>query len=164
LTKGSENCTTSFLLNSLKMHGVCSCLVLALKETEKNIERKDHWNELIKRKLNNDMKEAMKAKETLRLSTIRLLKASIKNEEIAKIKELDDDEILQIIQREIKKRKESSDEYRKANREDLAQKEEEEAKILYAYLPEQASDEEIKKVVENIIKEIPKVLKSIWEC
>jgi uncharacterized protein len=108
-----------------------------------------------KEKLNNDMKEAMKAKETLRLSTIRLLKASIKNEEIARIKELDDDEIIQIIQREIKKRKESAEEYHKANREDLAQKEEEEAKILYAYLPEQASDEEIKTIVENIIKEIP---------
>jgi uncharacterized protein len=108
-----------------------------------------------KEKLNNDMKEAMKAKETLRLSTIRMVKASIKNEEIAKKKELDDDETLQIIQREIKKRKESSDEYRKANREDLAQKEDEEARILYSYLPEQASDEEIKKVVENIIKELP---------
>jgi uncharacterized protein len=108
-----------------------------------------------KEQLDKDMKAAMKAKETLKLSTIRMLKAAIKNEEIAKIKDLDDDEILAAIQREIKKRKESADEYRKANRDDLAQKEEEEAKILYAYLPEQASDEEIRQVVENIVKEIP---------
>ena len=109
----------------------------------------------LQEQLTQDMKDAMKSKNSLKLSVVRLLKAAIKNEEIAKMKELSGDELLQVVQREIKKRQESITEFRKAGREDAAVKEEEEMKILYSYLPKQATDEEIRSVVKEIVEAIP---------
>lgn len=106
-------------------------------------------------KLNADMKSALKQRNKLKLSVLRLLRAEIKNMEIEKKRLLNDEEIYKIIQREIKKRKESIEQFRKGSRSDLVQQEEAELAVLYDYLPAQASDEEIRKTIESIVDEIP---------
>lgn len=110
----------------------------------------------LQERLTKEMKEAMKAKETVKLSTIRLLKASIANAQIEKKSPLNDDEIIGMVQREIKKRKEAILEFKKAGRDELASKEEAEMKILFNFLPAQADDNEIKEVVTKIISDTPK--------
>jgi uncharacterized protein YqeY len=100
------------------------------------------------------MKSALKNKEKAKLSTIRMLKSSIKREEIEKRGPLTDDEIIDVIVREIKQRKDSLAEYEKAGREDLVQKEREEIEILQTYLPEQLSEEEVRQIVAQVIAEV----------
>jgi uncharacterized protein YqeY len=108
----------------------------------------------LREKLDEDLKNAIKAKDSLKVSTIRLLKSAIKNAEIAKIKKFSDDEILAVIQSAIKQRNEAIEEFKKANRNDLVEKEEQERSILQSYLPPQLSVDEIKELIENVIKEI----------
>ncbi|MCD4783577.1 MAG: GatB/YqeY domain-containing protein [Candidatus Eremiobacteraeota bacterium] len=110
---------------------------------------------LLKHRLTDEMKKAMKAREKIKLSVIRLLLAGIKNEEISKGRELNDDEVISEVQHEIKKRKEAISEFRKGKRSDLVSKEEAEMDILYSYLPPQANDDEIRMVVKGIIDSIP---------
>lgn len=102
----------------------------------------------------NDLKTAMKAKDKEKLSTLRMLQAAIKNKQIELGKEISDDEISQIVLKEIKQRKDSIDQYKKGGREELAQKEQSEIEILEKYMPEQLSKEEIKKVIDNTIQKI----------
>ena len=107
-------------------------------------------------KINQDITEAMKNKDEMRLSTLRLLKSAIHNWQIAKQateKEPQDADILQVVQKEIKSRKDSVEMYRKGGRGELAQKEEREIAILEKYLPEQVNPEEIRVKVKEIIKE-----------
>lgn len=104
--------------------------------------------------LDQDMKSALKNKEKAKLSTIRMLRASIKKVEIDKKHQLSDDEVLEVIAREIKQRRDSLSEYEKAGREDLAQKEREEIEILESYLPEQLSEEELRALVRQVIQEV----------
>lgn len=108
----------------------------------------------LKEKLDEDLKSAVKAKDSLRVSTIRLLKSAVRNAEIAKIKKFADDEILTVIQTSIKQRKESIEQFKMANRNDLVEKEVNEKKILESYLPPQLSIDEIKKLIEDVIKEV----------
>lgn len=111
---------------------------------------------MLKEKISNDMKEAMKAHEELRLSTVRFLLSEIGKKEIElgkKQKGLSEEEIQQVVLREIKKRKEASEQFRKGGREDLAENEEKETKILEKYAPNQASEEDIIKIIDAIIKE-----------
>ncbi|NPA15621.1 MAG: GatB/YqeY domain-containing protein [Deferribacteres bacterium] len=107
----------------------------------------------VKEKIMADMKEAMKAKDMAKVSTLRLLLSEIKNKEIDKKGELSDEEIYALIQKAVKQRKESIEQYKSAGREDLVQKEEAELKILEAYLPEQLSEEELEKIIDEAIKE-----------
>lgn len=111
----------------------------------------------LKEKINNDLKEALKQKDAFRLSVLRLLNSSIGNKEIEKLKKeegLSDDEIITVITNEIKKRRDSADIYTKAGRQELAQKEENELKILMGYLPEQLTDDELKNIVKEAIGKI----------
>lgn len=111
----------------------------------------------LKEKIENDFKKALENKESEKISILRLLKAALKNREIllrAKDKELDDNEIIQVISHEIKKRRESIAAFKKGNRLDLAEKEEKEIAILKEYLPEQLSDDKIKEIVKEKISEI----------
>lgn len=110
----------------------------------------------LKGKINEDLIKAMKAKEETRLGALRLLKAAIAKFEAAgkEKKEASDNEVLQIIGKEVKQRKDSIDAYRKGGREDLAAQEEEELNILQAYLPAQMSEEELKKVISRVISQI----------
>ncbi|RMA97023.1 GatB/YqeY domain-containing protein [Hydrogenothermus marinus] len=104
--------------------------------------------------LQNEMKQALKSGDKERLSVIRMLVSEIKKFQIDSKKELTDEEIIQVLQRYAKQRKEAAKQYREAGREDLAQKEEKEYEIVSSFLPEQLTEEEIKKIVEETIKEV----------
>ena len=108
----------------------------------------------LNQRLIEDLKTAMKAKDTGRLSCLRMLKTSIKNLQVEKGHELDDDEIQTVISSSVRKAKEAAGEFRKGNREDLALKEEQEMKYLYEYLPQQMTSEEIEKTLREIIDEL----------
>jgi len=95
----------------------------------------------------------MKAKDTAKVSTLRLLISEIKNKEIDKRGELTDDEILAVIQKAVKQRKESIEQYEKAGRSDLVEKEKKELEILEAYLPQPLSEEELEAIIDEAIKE-----------
>src|SRR5699024_3248400 len=104
--------------------------------------------------LNNDMKEAMKAKDRERLTTIRMIKSALQNEEIDKGRELEADEELAILSREKKQRLESYEEFEKAGRTDLMDKLDDEIAIVDKYLPEQLSEDEIRDLVDETIEEV----------
>ena len=106
----------------------------------------------LQERLTVDMKAAMKSGEKLKLSTIRLLRAQFKDAEIAKGGELTPDEEIKVLTSAAKKRKDSIEAYEKAGRTDLMQKEQQELEFLKEYLPEQLSDEEIEKIVTEIIE------------
>lgn len=104
--------------------------------------------------LNQDMKEAMRAKDRDRLTTIRMIKSSIQNEEISKGQALEAEEELVILSREKKQRLESYEEFKKADRTDLLEKIEAEIAVVDQYLPEQLSDDEVREIVEETITEV----------
>lgn len=105
-------------------------------------------------KLNKDMIEAMKNKDKEKLSVIRAVKASMDKERIDKKREINDDLLLDVVNREVKMRKESIEEFKKGNREDLIEATEAELEILKAYLPEQLDMEEVKKIIDEIFDEV----------
>ena len=107
----------------------------------------------LKNKIADDMKTAMKSKDTEKVSVLRMLNSQIKNKQIETKKELSDDEILEIVAKQIKQRQDSIKEYKSGNRNDLVQKEENEIKILKPYLPEQLNDDEIKKIINSVINQ-----------
>ena len=101
-----------------------------------------------------DIMEAMKAKDKEKLSVLRLVKGAMQLEEINKKKELDDNEIIAVLAKQIKTRKESIEEFKKGNRQDLVDQTEKEITILNEYMPEQLSEEEVIKVIEEAINEV----------
>jgi uncharacterized protein len=103
--------------------------------------------------LNEDMKQAMKAGEKFRLSTIRLVRASIKNQEIELRRPLDDNELLQVVSRELKQRRDSLQDFQRAGREDLVANVSAEIDIISQYLPQQLTEEEIKDIVMQTMQE-----------
>ncbi len=109
---------------------------------------------MLQEKLMTDLREAMKSGDKIRLEVLRMVRASIKNAEIAQQKSLDDPDILGIIVKEGKQRRESIAEFKKANRQDLVDKEEAELAILLEYLPEQISREEIVATARRVIEEV----------
>jgi uncharacterized protein len=105
-------------------------------------------------RLNNDMKQAMKNKEKDRLTTIRMIKASLQNEAIKFGKqELSEEEELTVLSREVKQRKDSLQEFEKAGREDLVEKIQTELKHVEIYMPQQLSEEEVAAIVKDAIAE-----------
>ena len=106
----------------------------------------------LKKRINNDLKDSMRSGDKTTRDVLRLLNSDIKNLEIEKSGEINEDEIIGIIKRNIKRRKDSIEQYEKGNREDLAVQEKKELKILEKYMPEQMSEEEIKKIVIDVIK------------
>jgi uncharacterized protein YqeY len=119
-------------------------------------------------KIAQDLKAAIKAKNQIRVSCLRMLKTSVKNKEVENRRKLEDEEIRAIISSSVRKSKEAIEEFRRGNREDLALKETEEINILYEYLPRQLSSEEIEEILREIIsdlsasgpKDLGKVMKS----
>jgi len=99
------------------------------------------------------MKAAMRAKESARLSTIRLLLAAIKQREVDERIELDDAAVLGVIEKMLKQRRESIAQFEKASRTDLVDVEKAEVQVLSAYLPAQMSDAEIQKQIDSVISE-----------
>ncbi len=104
----------------------------------------------LKEQIQNDLTQAMKAQEEVKLSTLRMLKAEIMKYEVSGAdKEATDEIVTSLIQKQVKQRKDSEEQFRKGDRVEMADKEAEEAKILQAYLPEQMGEDEIRTIVKE---------------
>lgn len=109
----------------------------------------------IREKILADMKEAMKSKDTVRLEAIRFLQSQIKYKEIeVRPNTITNDEVLQVIKKLVKQRKESIEQFTAANRQDLVDKEVAELKIIESFLPAQLSKEQVEAVVAEVIAEL----------
>jgi len=108
----------------------------------------------LKQKLTDDLKQAMRAGDTVKRSVIRLTMAAIKNAEIARQTTLEDADILGIIAKEVRQRKESIEAFKQGNRQDLAAQEEAELAILNEYLPQQMTREEVIAEARQVIDEV----------
>ena len=108
----------------------------------------------LKEQLNEDMKQAMKAKDKNRLSAIRMVRGAVRDKEINSKVELDDDGVLEVIASQIKKRKDALEQLRKSNRDDLVDAEMEQINTLQEFLPAQLSMEEIEAAVTDAIEEL----------
>jgi uncharacterized protein len=104
--------------------------------------------------IQQDLKQAMLARDETAVSTLRMLLSELKYAQVKKGGELEDKDVVIVVQKELKKRKEAAEGFRNGGREEQAQKEESEAKVLEKYLPTQLSDEELTKVVEEAINNI----------
>ena len=98
-----------------------------------------------------DLKTALRGKKSLDLSVLRMLQAAIKNREIDNKGELDDEEIVQVVSSEIKKRRDAIEEFTKVSREDAAEAEQLEINVLMKYMPEQLSEEEVASKVQELV-------------
>jgi uncharacterized protein YqeY len=107
----------------------------------------------IREKLSEDLKAAMREKAELRLSTIRMMRAEILNKDKETGKEASEEDILKVLQSMVKKREDAADQFAKGGREELAQKEREEIKIVEAYLPAQMNDDELQQAVQATVTE-----------
>jgi uncharacterized protein len=105
----------------------------------------------LREKINEDMKSAMKARDAERLAALRLLLAAMKQREVDERITLDDAQVVSVIEKMIKQRKDSIDQYEKAVRQDLADKEKYEISVLQAYLPQQMSQAEVEAAVAEAI-------------
>ena len=108
----------------------------------------------LKETINEDMKNAMRSKDTARLGTIRLLQAAIKQKEVDERIDLDDSTIIPIIEKMLKQRNDSIDAFKKAERADLVLKEEFEVSVLKGYMPEQMNLSDVQSIVDDVIKEV----------
>ncbi|WP_018962850.1 GatB/YqeY domain-containing protein [Coprothermobacter platensis] len=114
----------------------------------------------LKEQLQDELKQYMKARDTLRLEVVRSVLTAVKNIEVQKMKTADDEDVLQAIRQEVKKRREAIELYEKAGRNELAQKEQAELEVLEAYLPKMMSDEEVRNVIKaHIVQMQPKDIK-----
>jgi uncharacterized protein YqeY len=104
-------------------------------------------------RLAEDLKQAMKAKDQLRMDVIRMIKAAVTNKELELKKHLDDAEMTRVMTSLIKQRKEAAEQYEKARREDLAGKELEEIAIIQGYLPRALTAEEVSQIVDAVVQE-----------
>lgn len=105
-----------------------------------------------KARLAEEMKDALRGGEKLRLGALRMLSASVKNREVELRREVDDEEFVQVARREVKRRKEAAEAYDQAGRPELADKERQEQAVLEAYLPAQMGDAEVAALVDEAIE------------
>lgn len=109
---------------------------------------------MLKEKLQEDMKAAMKNSERLKLDTLRMLIAGIKNHEIDSRKPADDAEILGLLRKAAKSRKDAIEEFKKGGRNDLVEKEAQEISIIESYLPAALSEDEMVEIIDRVIAEV----------
>lgn len=102
----------------------------------------------------NDLKDAMKNGDKFTLSVLRMLKSSLQMEKISKKHDLNDEEIVAVIKKQVKVRKDSIAEYQKYNKEDLVESLEKEIAVLDKYLPEEMSEDEINKIIDEVFSEL----------
>lgn len=102
-------------------------------------------------RIKDDMKQAMRAKDKQRLSTIRLILAAVKQQEVDRRVTLEEAEILAILDKMVKQRRDSIDQYQKADRPELAEKEQVEIEVIQTYLPQPLSEQEINALIEQAI-------------
>lgn len=108
----------------------------------------------LQERLSADLAHAMKSGDKVRTSALRMMKAAVKNAEIAQGKPLDDEQVIAVISRETKQRRESIAEFKKASRQDAVDKEEAELLIVLEYLPQQMSRDEIESLVREVIGKV----------
>ena len=108
----------------------------------------------MKSRLNDDLKQAMRDKDTLRRDVIRYLRSEIRNQEIRDQADLDDAGVIQVLSRQAQQRKDSIQIYKDADRQDLADKEESELSVILAYLPQQMARDEIVELVRRVVGEV----------
>jgi len=108
---------------------------------------------VLRDRIADEMRAAMKAREQTRVSTLRMLMASMKNTQVEKGHELSDDEVLEVVAREAKRRRESMEAFEKGGRSELVEKEGAELAVLEAYLPERLGDDQLAKLVDDAIAE-----------
>jgi len=116
-----------------------------------------HESMALKQKISEDLKTAMKAGETERRDVLRMLDSMIKNVEIEKMKKeegLSDEEVLEVLNRAVKQRKDSMEQYGTGGRPELAEKEKKEIEIIMAYMPEQMSEEAVREAVKATIAQV----------
>ena len=101
-----------------------------------------------------DLKDAMRQRDDLRRSTLRLIRAAIQNEEIARRKSLDDAEVITILSRLVRQHQESITEFRRGNRPDLVEREEAELAFVRQYLPQQLTHQEVTELARQVIAEV----------
>ncbi|RJR24803.1 GatB/YqeY domain-containing protein [Candidatus Microgenomates bacterium] len=109
----------------------------------------------LKTQIEENIKQSLKAGQKEELSALRMLLAAVKNEEIAKQREATDEDVIAVVQRQIKQRKESAEIYEKAGREELSSKERAEIEVLSKFLPQQLSEDELRNVVQEVISTLP---------
>jgi len=107
----------------------------------------------LRERLNEEMKAAMKAKDDLRLSAIRMIRSSVKNKEIDQKREMDDQGVVEVVSTLVKQRRESLKMFSDAGRDDLVAKEEKELGVLLEFLPRQLTAEELVEIVDRVIAE-----------
>ena len=107
----------------------------------------------IQDKIQGQIADAMRAKDQLRLDVLRMMKSAVKLKEVEKMKALEENEVLAVLNTLVKQRKDSIEQFRKGGREELAQKEEAEIKVIEEYLPAAASEEDIQRAVAEAIQE-----------
>ena len=108
----------------------------------------------LKEQINKDLKEAMKAKDTQKRDALRLLNSAFKQIEVDERKELTDEDVIKIIQKQVKQRNDSIEQYKEAGRDDLVAKEQLEIDYYKVYLPAQLSDEELENALKEIITQV----------
>jgi len=109
---------------------------------------------MLREQLDDDLKSAMKSRDALRLSVLRMLKSAARYAEIEKGETLSDDDVLQVVARECKRRRESIEQFEKGNRADLVAQEKAELEILSGYLPEQLDEMEVIGIAREVISEL----------
>ena len=111
---------------------------------------------MLKERIQSDLKAAMTAAEEIKVSTLRMLLSAIQYSEVAgkEKRELSDDDVLEVVSREVKKRSEAIEEYKKGGRADLVEKESQEKVLLEHYLPQQLSDDELDTLIEEAAREV----------
>ena len=107
----------------------------------------------LQEKIQSHLVDAMRSKDQLRLSVLRMMKSAVKNKEVDKMKALEENEVIAILNTMVKQRKDSIDQFRKGGREELAQKEEAEIKIIEEYLPAAASEDDIRQAIADAVQE-----------
>ncbi|MEC9283774.1 MAG: GatB/YqeY domain-containing protein [Bdellovibrionota bacterium] len=106
----------------------------------------------MQKQIMDDVKNAMRAKEAVKLSTLRMLQSAIKNKEIeVRPNELSDKDVISVVKKLVKQRKEAAEQYENAGRPELAEKEIEESKFLEVYLPAQMGEEQVTAIVDEVI-------------
>jgi len=107
----------------------------------------------LQEKIQAQIAESMRSKDQLRLGVLRMMKTAVKNKEIEKMKPLEETEVITVLNTLVKQRNDSIEQFRKGGREELAQKEEAEIKIIEEYLPAAASDDDIRRAIAEAIQE-----------
>jgi len=108
----------------------------------------------LKEKLIEDLKSSMKNKDTIRKNTITMIRAAIKQKEVDERIQLDDDGIIEIISKQLKEKKNVIEDFKRGQRQDLVEQTEKEMEILLEYLPKQLSEEDIRRIVMETVKEV----------